>query len=170
MALEDLVSVVFTPAEVSDINIAVDSILAIIQAKATNLTPAERQMYGKVRYEFEVWIDKCYGHMIANPTLVPSYIDVTEYKADYAARNTMKPVEEKLKQLFEMFDDTFVLLGHDLYVNSLAFYQAVKIAAKQNVPGSTSIYEDLKQQFPGGGKKKVENPAVPATPVPPVTP
>ncbi len=166
MALEDLVSVEFTPLELSEIDTSVNKILDIITPKAKNLTPAERQMYGKVRYEFEVWIDKCHGHMHDNPTLVPNYIDTVEYEKDYVARNVMKPVEEKLKQLYEMFDDTFVLLGHDLYVNSLAFYQAIKIAAKQNVPGSTSIYQDLKQKFPGGGKKKEE----PVPPVPPVTP
>ena len=70
----------------------------------------------------------------------------------------MKPVEAKLKQLYEMFDDTFILLGHDVYINSLAFYNAVKIAAKNNVPGSTSIYQDLKQRFPGGGKRKWKTP------------
>lgn len=162
MALEDLVSVVFTPQEITDVTTAVDSIIAIIKPKAKNLTPAERQMYGKVRYEFEVWIDKNRGHMHDNPTLVPPYIDTTEYEKDYVARNVMKPVEAKLKQLYEMFDDTFILLGHDLYINSIAFYNAVKTAAKNNVPGATSIYQDLKQQFPGGGKKK-EDPATPPT-------
>jgi hypothetical protein len=165
MALEDLVSVEFTPAEVTNITEAIDRIISIIGPKAKNLTPAERQMYGKVRYEFEVWIDKARGHMTSNPTLVPPYIDTVEYEKDYVARNVMKPVEAKLKQLYEMFDDTFILLGHDLYINSLAFYNAVKTASKNNVPGSTSIYQDLKQQFPGGGKKK-EDPAVPPTPTP----
>jgi len=167
MPLDDMISVDFTPVEITDITDALNTIIGIIQPKAKNLTPAERQMYGKVRYEFEVWIDKAYGHVMANPTLVPAYINVPEYKKDYAARNAMKPVEEKLKQLYEMFDDTFVLLGHDLYVNSLAFYNAIKVAAKNNAPGATAIHQDLKQQFPGGGKKKAD-PAVP--PITPATP
>lgn len=163
MALEDLVSVEFTPLELTDIDTSVNKILDIIVPKAKNLTPSERQMYGRVRYEFEVWIDKCRTHMHDNPTLVPPYIDTAEYEKDYAARLAMKPVEAKLQQLYEMFDDTFVLLGHDLFTNSIAFYNAVKTAAKNNVPGSTTIYQDLKQQFPGGGKKK-EDPATPPAP------
>ena len=161
MALDDMVTVVFTAPEVGEITTALDTIINIIQPKAKNLTPAERQMYGKVRYEFEVWIDKCRGYMTANPTLVPSYIDMVEYEKDYTARGAMKPIEQKLQQLFEMFDDTFVLLGHDLYTNSIAFYNSLKGAAKNNVPGATSIFQDLKQQFPGGGKKKE-----PITPAP----
>jgi hypothetical protein len=172
MSQENLVSLKFTPQEVTDLNDALATVISIIEPKAINLTPAERQLYGKVRYEFEVWIDKTRGHMLANPTLVPNYIDTVEYESDYAARSVIKPIEPTLKKIYEIFDDIFVLLGHDLYVNSLAFYNAVKIAAKQNVPGSTSIYQDLKQQFPGGRKKKEDpktppNPETPATPVTP---
>jgi len=163
MALEDLVSVELTHQEITDVTTALDSIITIIKPKAKNLTPAERQLYGRVRYEFEVWIDKTRAYMTGNPTLVPPYIDMTEYEKDYNARAAMKPIESKLQQLYEMFDDTFVLLGHDLYTNSIAFYNAVKTAAKNNVPGSTTIYQDLKQQFPGGGKKK-EDPATPPNP------
>jgi hypothetical protein len=163
MALEDLVSVELTPAEIDEVTTSLTKVLDIIKPKAKNLTPSERQMYGRVRYEFEVWIDKCRSHMHDNPTLVPPYIDTAEYEKDYAARVAMKPIEAKLQQLYEMFDDTFVLLGHDLFTNSIAFYNAVKTAAKNNVPGSTTIYQDLKQQFPGGGKKTV-TPATPPTP------
>jgi len=161
MALENLVTVELTPAEITTLQTALDDIKNIIQPKAHNLTPSERQAYGRVRYEFEVWIDKCRGHMSANPTLVPSYIDTAEYEKDYAAREAMKPLEQKLQQLYEMFDDTFVLLGHDLYVNSIAFYRSVKVAAKSNVPGSTAIYEDLKQQFPGGRPAEDPEPPTP---------
>jgi hypothetical protein len=162
MALDDLISLELTSAEEGEIMHAIEIIFNIINPKAKNLTPAERQMYGKVRYEFEVWIDKCRGYMRDNPTLVPPYIDIAEFERDYAARNTMKPIEQKLQQLFEMFDDSFVLLGHDLYINCIAFYNALKVASKNNVPGSTVIFQDLKQQFPGVGKKK-EDPAVPPT-------
>jgi hypothetical protein len=46
-----------------------------------------------------------------------------------------------------------LLLGNDIYQNCIAFYKAVKAASLANVPGSTSIYQDLAQQFPGRLKK-----------------
>lgn len=160
MALTNLISILFTAAEITAISDALDVILNIIQPKAINLTPEERQAYGRVRYEFEVWINKCHGYMTANPTIVPQYIDMVEYDKDSETRESMKPMEQKLQQLYEMFDDSYVLLGHDLYVNSIAFYRAVKNAAQNNVPGATSIYEDLKQQFPG--RRATENPEPPS--------
>jgi len=110
----------------------------------------------------EVWIKKVYDYMVANPTLVPAYIDLPEHRKDIEAREDMRPIQEKLTQLHEKFDDTFIVIGHDLYVNSLSFYRNLKAAAQANVPGATSIYEELKKQFPGGKK--------PATPTPPPVP
>jgi len=40
-------------------------------------------------------------------------------------------------------------LAHsDVYVAELAFYQNVKQAAKRGVPGTDTIYDDLKTRFP----------------------
>jgi hypothetical protein len=47
--------------------------------------------------------------------------------------------------------DTNLLLGTDLYNNLTAFYRSLREASKSNAPGASSIYKDLKQQFPGGG-------------------
>ena len=50
--------------------------------------------------------------------------------------------------------------GHEAYESALAFYNAVKVAARNNVPGAKVIYEDLSQRFPGAGRKtnNVEQP------------
>lgn len=163
MALENLVSVEFDAAEISHINEALDTIIGIIKPKAINLNVDERKQYGKVRYENVIWIDKSSGYISTNPEFVPNYLNTAEYNKDYAAFNVVKPIQQKLQQAFEMFDDTFILLGHDLFFNSLSYYYSVKSAAQSNAPGSTAIYNDLKQQFPGGRKKK-ETPPTPPTP------
>ena len=36
---------------------------------------------------------------------------------------------------------------------ALAFYNAVKLAAANNVPGAQAIYDDLSALFPGRAKK-----------------
>lgn len=163
MALENLISMGLDAAEITQLDEALNKIIDIIKPKAINLTPEERKLYGKVRYENVIWIDKNKGYISTNPEFVPNYLDTTEYNKDYAAFNAVKPIQQKLQQAYEMFDDTFILLGHDLFFNSLSYYYSVKSAAQSNAPGSTAIYNDLKQQFPGGRKKK-ETPATPPTP------
>lgn len=39
--------------------------------------------------------------------------------------------------------------GSEAYVAALSIYNLVKDAARKNVPGAQTIYDDLKQRFPG---------------------
>jgi hypothetical protein len=38
----------------------------------------------------------------------------------------------------------------------LIFYNSVKAAAAQDVPGAKAVYEELKQRYPGGRRKRTE--------------
>jgi hypothetical protein len=54
MALDNLVSVVFSNAEIAIIDAALSEIENILKGKAVNLTPKQRQTYGRVAYDMEV--------------------------------------------------------------------------------------------------------------------
>lgn len=149
MALDNLISAEFTQLEIDDFNTALDSQTNILAGKVINLTPEERMRYSRVSYEMIPWVEKCQGYMQTNPTLVPGYIDTAEFDKDMKTRNDLMPLYTRLRSVFESMDDTMLLIGNDVYNNCIAFYRAVKAAAQANVPGSTSIYEDLAQQFPG---------------------
>jgi hypothetical protein len=118
-----------------------------------NLTPEQRQRYARVAYEMIPWIEKCNHYMITNPVLKPAYIDIAEFNKDLKARTDLYPLFTKIRSLLEMLDDTILLLGSDLYTNSIAFYRSVGVSAKADVPGATSVYQDLAQQFPGRPRK-----------------
>jgi hypothetical protein len=153
MALENLISVEFTPAETAQINAALDTIKGIIINKVINLTPDERRHYARVSNEMANWIVKVLGYMNQRPDLIPSYIDFVEFQKDVNARQAITPLFNKVTEIHEMFDDTNLLLGTDVYHTAIAFYRNVKIASQQNVPGSTNIYQDMQAQFPGRPKK-----------------
>ncbi len=153
MALDNLISFELTAAELTEIDAAIENISKIIAPKVVNLTPEERKQYGRIGNRTENWIDKVKGYMDGNESLVPAYINKPEHDKDYAARKALQPRLNKLNAIVEGLDDTQKLISSDLYQNSIAFYRNMKITALQNVPGSTSIYQDLQAQFPGPGKK-----------------
>lgn len=153
MALDNLISIEFSAQEIADLNAALSAIEAIITPKAVNLTEKQRQQYGRVKYEMEVWVNKASNYMSANPSLVPSYIDTREHDKDIQSHNTLNPIIDRLEITLRAMSDTNLLLGTDLYNNCMAFYRAVKMAAQSNAVGANSIYNDLKQQFPGPKKK-----------------
>ena len=152
MALDNLASISFTTEELDKIKLAIKDIDTVLEGKAINLTPDERQRFARVSYEMLPWVQKCYGYMKTEPTLVPAYIDMTELDKDFKVRTDIDPNYTSLRSTFEKLDDLMLLLGHDIYNNCIAFYKAVKAASQANVPGSTSIYQDLAQQFPGRPK------------------
>jgi hypothetical protein len=159
MALENLISVEFTPAETAQINAALDTIKGIIINKVINLTPEQRQEFGKVGNERANFIVKSLGYMLQRPDLVPNYIDIAEFQKDVNARQAIIPLLNRVTEIQEMLNDTNLLLGADVFNTAIAFYRNVKIASQQNVPGSTNIYQDLQYDFPGRPKKS--NPPTP---------
>ena len=149
MSLKNLISVGYTQEEVDQINQHLAGIQEIIKVKVINLSPEERQQYGRINDRTENWIVKVDSHMKQRPELVPFYINKEEFDKDMEARNKMKPILNSIASLQESLDDTSKLLSHDIYNTAISYYRNIKIIAQQDVPGTTTIYEDLKSQFPG---------------------
>lgn len=157
MALDNLIQVSFSEEEQARIDAALSEIEAVLSGKVINLTPKQRQQHGRVAYEMETWVNKAYGHMQQSPQLVSSYIDMAEHSADLAAHQILNPRIGRMKTMLQSMDDTALLLGTDIYNNSIAFYRSLREAAKSNAPGATTIYADLKQQFTNGRKPGGKN-------------
>jgi hypothetical protein len=73
----------------------------------------------------------------------------------------LSDVVRELNLLTQAVDDSTTIVGHEIYMAELAFYQNVRQAAKRGVAGAQAIFDDLKTRFPGGN-------GTPATPA--VTP
>ncbi len=150
MALDNLISVVIPPGTVTQINQLFDQIEALIAPFVINLTPEERTEFGRIRLENAQLPVKTQMYMTQLPNVIPSYLDTTEFNNDQDSRVVIETFIARTSSVREKFDDTYVLLGTDVYNACVLFYRALKTAAESNVPGATSAYEDLRQHFPGG--------------------
>jgi hypothetical protein len=148
MALDNLITVVFTEEEIAKIDSAMSAIETVLEGKVVNLTPKQRQTYGRVAYETEFWVDKTFDYMQQDPKLVPLFINMEEHTADIVAHRALNPRIARLNGILQSLKDTNRLLGSDLYSNSLAYYRNLREAAKVNAVGASTKYSDLKQQFP----------------------
>ncbi len=153
MALDNLISVKFTAAELLQLDTHLDGIKTLLAGKVINLSPQQRQQHARVKYEMEVWVQKAYNYLLANPALVPAFIDTVETGEDLATHNQLNPRIDVMEVILQGLIDTNLLLGTDLYNNLMAFYRSLKAASFSNAPGAAAIYADLKQQFPGPGQK-----------------
>ena len=100
------------------------------------------------------FVTKAAEHAAQNPSLVPPYVDLAELQKDLNAVEKLRAFYNPMAQMTKMLDDTMLLAGSEAYVAALAFYNAVKGAARANVPGAALIYEDLRERFPGRPRQR----------------
>ncbi len=85
--------------------------------------------------------------MEQNPHTIPNILDKAEFDRDYKAREQMELPMRSLTSVIEKLKDTKTLLDHDNYHAAMAYYRYIKYLSMQNEPGTTSIYNDLKQHY-----------------------
>ena len=152
MALDNLISVSFTDEELTKISTAIEQINTILKGKAINLTPEDRRQYGSIADRNKLLVDKAKFYMEKAPHTVPKTIDKAEFDRDYAARGQVETPLRELTMVAEKLRDTKTLLDYDNLQMAQAYYRYVKFLADQNEPGTTTIYQDLKQHYHGGRK------------------
>ena len=162
MAFENLIQLSFTAEELKKIDDSLAEIEKVLKGKTHNLTPEERKQYGSIAEQNKLFVNKAKLYMEQYPDYVPRYIDKAEFDKDYTAREVLESRMIKLKGITEQVEDTKKLLDFDNYQAALSFYRSVKILESENVPGVTTMLDDLKQFFPRVAKSKAvkSNPAL----------
>lgn len=94
--------------------------------------------------------------MEQNPELIPSFVNMDEFNSDFVARKDLEEMIQKLDLIKRKLSDTKILLDHDNYQDTMAFYRAIRYYAVEQQQGAIPIYEELKQFFPHGKKKEAE--------------
>lgn len=145
--LDNLIEVKFTKTEINKLNKGLDLIEQALDGKMINLTPQQRIKFRGISNGRETWVRKIKDYMDQEPQLTPFYIKKEAFDIDFEARNILVPGLLRLASITESMEDTVILLGHDIYTTSLAYYNHIKLTSKQNVPGSSTIYKDLAAQF-----------------------
>ena len=150
MPTDNRISAVLLAADKTAILAAIDTIRTKLPF-LVNLTAEERRKLAKMSDKTIAFDEKCASYMTAHPELVPSCVNTTEVNKDRALRVSLLDIEQQLKQLVEGVDDTIMLCASEAYTADLSFYQNVRQAAQRGVVGADTIYQDLKQRFPGRG-------------------
>ena len=114
-----------------------------------SMTDGDRKKLSKLGDKTMGWHLKCKDYMTQAPTLVPGFVDMTVYTNFSALLGQLGEVDHDFAPYARAFEDTLLMLGHQVYSMDLAFYQSAEQAAKRGVPGAQAIYNDLKTRFPG---------------------
>jgi hypothetical protein len=106
------------------------------------------------------FVDKVKNYTVTNPEYVPNFMSVPDFIIDVNAVNALSPVAKTVQQINADLVDTIMISGNEALVAALVYYNSVKYNASQGQVSAKTIYEDLKQRFPGRTKKQIPPPIV----------
>jgi hypothetical protein len=151
--MEDKHSIMIPADIVSQIKGLVKQADALLSPYVTPLTPTERRTIAKMGEKTLSFVEKAHEAATENPKLVPPFLDMPAFDIDFADAHNLWSLHLATNQLHENVDDTTMTAGSEAYQFALVFYNSVKMAARQDIPGAKAIYEDLKKRFQRAKRK-----------------
>jgi hypothetical protein len=148
MPNDNRISAVVLPADKAAILTKLTEINALLPF-LINLTKDERITLPKLGTASLAFDEQCTSYMASAPNLVPPFVDAAEVNKDRALRLVLADLLRESKKLCEKLDDTLLLVGSEIWMADLSFYQTVRQAAKRDVPGADTVYDELRVRFPG---------------------
>ena len=98
------------------------------------------------------FLEKGKDYIAQHPEFMPGYVSAEEVDKDTTLTTQLTSISRKLRILADKIDDTASVAGMEALAGILAYYNAIKQAARDNVEGAQTIYDDLSKRFPGKTK------------------
>ena len=103
--------------------------------------------------------EKCANYIASNPDFLPNYIDPAEVLKDRTACAQILKFLPQFRLLTEQAGDTFDVIGNEIMLADLAYYNSTGEAAKRGCPGAGAIHDDLATRYPCRPSKAQPKPA-----------
>ncbi|MDR2407392.1 MAG: hypothetical protein LBE13_04675 [Bacteroidales bacterium] len=137
----------------------INRIISLLLPYILPLTPEERHALVKMGNKSVSFVEKAFDYARHYPEFCPSYFDLSAFEIDVNDAIGLRVLNISARQLVDNIEDTSMVAGSEAFQAALIFYNAVKSAAAQNIPGAKEAYNDLKTRFPRTKHKK-ENEAL----------
>lgn len=144
------ISVTITDQTVTDILGHLTAIEQLLPFLITREEGDNAVMLGQKSVGFD---EKCAGYMQTNPEFIPGYVAIAEVLKDRTAREQFLKFLPSLKLVTAKAEDTFDVLGNEIMLANLAYYNNTDAAAKHGTPGAANIHDDLAIRYPGRPSK-----------------
>jgi len=120
----------------------VDELRELLAPYMLTLTPAERHELPKMGPKTIGFVKKAYDFAKQNPKLVPHYLDMDVYGTDCEDANGLWTLVNSIRQVEQNASDTEMAAGSEAHQASLLFYNSVKAAMAQDIPGAKVVYTE----------------------------
>ncbi len=122
-----------------------------------NLTPEDRNKYGRVNEQNKLFINKVRDFAKDQPSLRSFEVDYDEFFRDYQSRAFLEMLITRLNSLATRATNSKILHDYDNYQDALHDYAYTSFRAGSNSVGFEDKYKELKQFFTKNRKKTEED-------------
>lgn len=146
--MADLISATFSPEDEKEVM----ELLAKLRAKfpfGIKLSADQKKRLPKLDDVRIPFAEKGLFYGEQQPLIVPPFTNLGEYKVDLEFVKATRRVGAELASIAEMVSDTRMAAGADAYQAALSIYGSAKSAAKQGVPGTQTIVDEMGKLFDG---------------------
>ena len=157
MPINNLNNSHLTNAQVTEIQNAITALENALAMLTVTLTPEERRTYGSVNEQNKLLVNKVWDFRRDSPNLSVPDLDWDEFERDYASRQLMESIQNRLEALQERIKNTKILHDYDNFQSALEDYAYTSYKAGSQAPGYETKMLELKQFFNRSGKGK-QNP------------
>lgn len=145
--MENQIDFVIPDGVMSDVTEKLNEVSAALAPYLIALTPDQRRELPKMSDKTIPFVEKTLDYTASDPQFAPPYMNKEELANDMKAHGQLTELFRVVQQLNSKLDDTTMEAGAESYINALSYYNSVKQAAKMNVPGAKTIYDDLRKRF-----------------------
>ncbi len=136
---------------------ALQNLEATLDMLTINLTPEDRNKYGRVNEQNKLFINKVHDFAQEQPELRSFDVDYNEFFADYESRYFLEKLINRLNSLVTRAYNAKILHDYDNYQDALSDYAYTSFRAGSNAVGFEDKYHELKQFFSKSKKKNDED-------------
>ncbi len=136
-----------TEEEYTRLQEALATVKQITEKYLVNLSPEERQKYGRVNEQNKLFINKTYDYHKTQPELRAPEIDWEEFDRDYTSRHRLEAVIALLERLAIGLTNAKIMHDNDNYQAALTDYSYASYKAGTVDANFEKKYKDLKQFF-----------------------
>lgn len=147
MAINNLNQVHLTDEQINNISKALTTLEEAMKTLQVNLTPEDRNRYGRVNEQNKLFINKVKDFAEAEPNLKAPDVNWDEFMNDFKSRNALEKMINRLNALVIKANNSKTLHDFDNYQDALLDYGYTNYRAGSNAVGFERKYDELKQFF-----------------------
>lgn len=153
MSLNNLNNVHLTDQQIAAVNKALTDLETALRPININLSPEDRNKYGRVNEQNKLFINKVNDFATSQPDLRSPDVEWAEFAKDYKSRNLYENIINRLDNLQLRLKSAKILHDYDNYQDALDDYAYTQYKAGTRAINYEDKLRELKQFFTQRRKK-----------------